>query len=94
MAVFSDCFFVFNPDFDHGMMTCRDMFHMFSLTCLSCEKGEWHSVRSEFGFFFEPDFDETDKVEVGVTLHKGRDTGLVHDTQVGMLTCVHMRVSL
>ena len=67
MAVFSDCFFVLNPDFDHGMMTCRDMFHMFSLTCLSCEKGEWHSVRSEFGFFFEPDFDETDKVEVGVT---------------------------
>ena len=29
-----------------------------------------------------------------ITLHKGRDTGLVHDTQVGMLTCVHIRVSL
>ena len=28
------------------------------------------------------------------TLHKGRDTGLGHDTQVGMLTCVHIRVSL
>ena len=28
------------------------------------------------------------------TLHRGRDTGLGHDPQVGMLTCVHMRVSL
>ena len=27
------------------------------------------------------------------TLHRGRDTGLGHDPQVGMLTCVHMRVS-
>ena len=50
-VVFSDYFFVFNPDLDHGMMTCRDMFHMFSLTCLSCEKGAWHSIRSEFGGF-------------------------------------------
>ena len=28
------------------------------------------------------------------TLHRGRDTGLGHDPQGGMLTCVHMRVSL
>ena len=28
------------------------------------------------------------------TLLRGRDTGLGHDPQVGMLTCVHMRVSL
>ena len=28
------------------------------------------------------------------TLHRGRDTGLGHNTQVGMLTCVHARVSL
>ena len=27
------------------------------------------------------------------TLHRGRDPGLGHDPQVGMLTCVHMRVS-
>ena len=26
------------------------------------------------------------------TLHRGRDTGLRHHTQVGMLTCVHARV--
>ena len=28
------------------------------------------------------------------TLLRGRDTGLGHDPQVGMLTCVHARVSL
>ena len=28
------------------------------------------------------------------TLHGGRDTGLGHDPQVGMLTYAHMRVSL
>ena len=28
------------------------------------------------------------------TVHRGRDIGLGHDPQVGMLTCVHMRVSL
>ena len=28
------------------------------------------------------------------TLLRGRDTGLGHHTQVGMLTCVHARVSL
>ena len=28
------------------------------------------------------------------TLHRGRDTGLGHDSQVGMLTGVHARVSL
>ena len=44
----SDHFIVFNPDFDHGMMTCRDMFDMFSLTCLSCEKGAWHIFRQFF----------------------------------------------
>ena len=32
---------------------------MLQATCSSCEKGAWHFVRPDFGFF-EPDFDETD----------------------------------
>ena len=35
-------FFVFKPDFNHGMLTCHDMFDMFSLTCLACNMGAWH----------------------------------------------------
>ena len=75
------------------------MFDMLQATCSSCEKGAWHFVRPDFGVF-EPDFAETDML-LGwrgrldmFTLLRGRDTGLGHHTQVGMLTCVHARVSL
>ena len=58
------------------------------------------SGRSLFLVSFEPDFDKTDmllgwrrRVDI-FTLHRGRDTGLGHDPQVGILTCVHMRFSL
>ena len=42
MALCQPIFFVFKPDFDHGMLACHDMFDMFSLTCLSCDMGAWH----------------------------------------------------
>ena len=51
MTLFSANFFVSKLDFDHGMMTCRDMFDMFSLTCLSCDMG-----RGTFSAYFV-DFD-------------------------------------
>ena len=35
------------------------MFDMLQATCSSYEKGAWHFVRPDFGFF-KPDFDETD----------------------------------
>ena len=34
---FSAQFFVFKPDFDHGMLACHEMFDMVSFTCLSCD---------------------------------------------------------
>ena len=57
MAPFSANFFLFKPDFDLGMMTCHDMFDMFSLTCLSCDMGAWHCFSAYFCFVFNPDFD-------------------------------------
>ena len=44
------------------------MFDMLQATCSSCEKGAWHFVQPDFGFF-EPDFDKTGHVtwvEAGV----------------------------
>ena len=38
------------------MMTCRDMFDMFSLTCLSCDMGAWHFFQPNF-FVSKLDFD-------------------------------------
>ena len=32
---------------------------MLQATCSSCQKGAWHIVRPDLGFF-EPDFDEMD----------------------------------
>ena len=67
MALFSGYFYGFKTDINHGMMTCRDMFDMFSSTCLSCDMGAWHFFSSIFFSsqtltmgVFEPDFEETD----------------------------------
>ena len=57
------------------------MFDMSSPTCLRAEKGAWHYVWSDFGFF-ESDFDVLDatytsgggNVEMD-TLHRDRDSG-------------------
>ena len=49
-TVFHPTFFNFNPDFDHGMMKCRDMFYMTLLTCSSCDRGAWHCFSSYFFF--------------------------------------------
>ena len=54
-TIFQPPFFVFKSDFDHGMLACRDMFDMFSLTYLSCNMGAWHFFRLFF-FVFKPDF--------------------------------------
>ena len=58
MTFFQPTFFVSKPDFDDGMITCHDMFDMFSLICLSCDMGAWHCF-SVYIFVLKPDFDHT-----------------------------------
>ena len=55
MALFQPIPFVFKPDFDHTMLACHDMFDMFPLTCLSCDKGAWHFFKPTF-IVFKLDF--------------------------------------
>ena len=53
------------------MMTCRVMFDMFSLTCLSCEKGSGPFFLDIF--VLKPDFDH------GMMAHKGQSLTWRHD---------------
>ena len=57
VALFSGYFYGFKTDINHEMMTCRDMFDMFSSTCLSCDMGAWH--------FFSPIFFSSQTLTMG-----------------------------
>ena len=59
-TVFQPTFF-FQARFDHGMLACRDMFDMFSLTCLSFDIGAWHCFSANF--FFQA------RLDVGMSRH-------------------------